>query len=114
MNIEVRGLKSAAAEQLRGHAGRRLRFARGRFAYRIKRVLVHLSDTNGHNDGLDRFCELRARLIDRREVVVGDVDTDWHVLIDRVSDRFTRSVARLLECEHEASEPRLPWGSGRW
>jgi len=108
MRIEFRGLKSAAAEEYRSHAERRLRFALGRFAGRIDRVLVHVSDTNGPRGGLDKQCRVRARLRHGQEALVGDVDENWGVLIDRASARLGRSVARLLECEREAWKPSRP------
>ena len=108
MRIEFRGLKSAATEEFRGHAERRLWFALGRFAHRIDRVSVHIGDTNGPKGGLDKQCRVRARLIRGREVLVGDEDADWRVLIDCASARLGRSVARVLEREREASEPRRP------
>ena len=114
MRIEFRGLKSAAAEEFQDHAERRLRFALGRFAHEIDRVSVHICDTNGPRGGLDKQCRVRARLIRGREVLVGDEDADWDVLIDRVSARLGRSVARVLEREREGSEPRRPWPGGGW
>ena len=114
MRIEFRGLRSAATEEFRDHAERRLRFALGRFAHRIDRVSVCVCDTNGPKGGLDKQCRLRARLTHGRELMVGDEDADWHILIDRASARLRRSVARVLEREREGSEPRRPWPGGDW
>ncbi len=112
MRIELRGLKSAAAEEFRRLAERRFRLALGRFAHRIDCVLVHVCDTNGPRGGLDKQCRVRARMTHGREVLVEDEDADWRVLIDRASARLGRSVARALEQEHEAWEPRRPWPGG--
>ena len=113
MRIEFRGLKSAAAEGgFRGRAERRLRFALGRFAGRIDRVLVQVCDTNGPRGGLDKQCRVRVRLRHGQEVLVGDVDEDWIVLIDRASARLGRSVARVLECEREGWKPSRPRVAG--
>ena len=106
MKIEIRGLPSGAPEEIRSYAERRLRFALGRFAGGVERVVVRFWDANGPRGGVDKECQMRARLIGGGEVLVRDVDADRHVVIDRAADRLGRAVGRLLDWHREVRMPR--------
>ena len=81
---------------------RRLHFALGRFAGRIRRVAVILSDSNGNRGGLDKQCHLRISLIPNGEILVEDVDTTVEAVTANTVERGARSVARWLERERES------------
>lgn len=78
---------------------RRLQLALGRFAGRIRRVAVILSDINGNRGGLDKQCHLRISLIPHGEILVEDVETTVEAVTANAVERGARSVARWLERE---------------
>ena len=80
---------------------RRLQFALGRFAGRIRRVQVILSDTNGHRGGTDKQCRVRIALIPKGEILVEDVDTTVEAVTANAVERAARSVARWLERQRD-------------
>ena len=89
---------------------RRLQFALGRFAGRIRRVQVILSNFNGHRGGTDKQCRLRITLISKEEIVVEDVDATVEAVTANAVERAARSVARWLERQRDfgiASESML-------
>lgn len=96
MRVEVRGRGLSASAALRAHAGRRLRFALGRFGGRVARVSARLGDVNGPRGGEDKECRLAARLQPAGELVVSERDADLYAAIDRAASRLGRAVSREL------------------
>lgn len=76
---------------------RRLQFALGRFAGRIRRVQVILSNINGPRGDTDKQCRVRITLIAKGEILVDDVDATVEAVTAHAVDRAARSVARWLE-----------------
>lgn len=78
-------------------AERRLEYALGRFAPRVRSLSVRLTDTNGPRGGLDKRCLIAVRLMrPRRLIVIEDVDTDAAVVISRAAERAARAVSRAV------------------
>ncbi len=90
-------------------AGRRMAFAVGRFAGRVRSVTVRLADINGPRGGADKQCQVSVRLTHpRRLIVVEDVDVNEVTVISRAAERLSRAVARAVR---EASRWReIPRG----
>ncbi len=79
-------------------ARRRLEFALGRFAGRVRSLNVSLTDLNGPRGGLDKKCLIAVRLArPRRVIVVEDVDTDAVVVVSRAAERVSRAVSRAIQ-----------------
>lgn len=77
---------------------RRLEFALGRFAGRIRSLQVRLSDVNGPRGGRDKKCLIAVRLTSpSRIVIVEDVDADETVVVCRATERVARAVARAVD-----------------
>jgi len=78
-------------------AERRLEYALGRFAPRVRSLSVRLSDLNGPRGGLDKKCLIAVRLErPRRVIVIEDVDADEGAAINRAADRAARAVSRAV------------------
>lgn len=109
MQIDVRGRGFEVRPALGAYAERRALFAVGRFSPRIERLSIRLADANGPRGGVDKECQLEARLRPAGELRVAERDTDMHAAIDRATERLGRAVAREIA---RRREPRwLPSGS---
>jgi len=77
---------------------RRLDFAFGRFAGRVRSLTVRLKDLNGPRGGVDKSCQIAVRLDrPRRTIVVEDVDAEPEAAIVRAAQRASRAVARAVD-----------------
>lgn len=78
-------------------ARRRLEFALGRFAGRVRSLRVRLTDLNGPRGGRDKTCVVSVRLDrPRLVIVIEDTDADERVAISRAAERAARAVARAV------------------
>lgn len=102
MNVEIRAHGAALTEDIRSYVQRRLHFALGRFALRVGRVTVRLSDLNGPRGGVDQTCRITVERLPSRQIVVQEcVDADLYAAIDDATTRIGRSFARALQRERE-------------
>jgi putative sigma-54 modulation protein len=106
MKIRIDTRNVVASEALRVHVERRLGFAFGRFGTRIARVIVRISETNGHRSGANKRCRIEVDLRPARAVQVEDTDASVYAAFDHAADRASRSIARMIEREHEFIAPR--------
>ena len=97
MRLEMRGVNFELADELVDHIERRLRFALGRFAARINRLTVHLTDVNGPRGGIDKRCRIAVALVPRGMVMIEGSGQDPFALISDAAKRARRSVRRALE-----------------
>lgn len=78
-------------------AKRRLEFALGRFADRVRSTSVRLIDLNGPRGGLDKQCRVLVRLAwPNRLIVVEEVDADGAAAISHAAARVARAVSRAV------------------
>ncbi len=101
MLIELRQRNVQVESETREWIERRVHFTLGRFAARIRRVAVSVSDINGARGGTDKQCRLRISLIPNGEVLVEDVDLSVEAVVANAVERAARAVARWLERHHE-------------
>jgi putative sigma-54 modulation protein len=97
MQMEMRGVNYDLNDVLKDHIEHRLRFALGRFAARIHRLTVRLTDVNGPRGGLDKRCRIAVALVPRGVVMVEGSGDDPFVLITDAAKRVGRAVRRELE-----------------
>lgn len=96
MRISIRPMDSWPADTV-DLAQRRLEFALGRFAGRVRSLSIRLSDQNGPRGGADKKCLISVRLErPRKVVVVEDVDIDGAVAVSRAAERAARAVSRAI------------------
>jgi ribosomal subunit interface protein len=112
MELQVRILAGDLAAALRSQVERRLRLRLGRWADRLGRVTVRISDVAPtHGDGR-KACRISVRLpllgkTIRRETV----DADIYAAIEYATERIGRSVARELEESARATPAEQAPGS---
>ena len=97
MRILIR-MAAGLSPSLAPFARRRLEFALGRFAARVRSLTVRLADLNGPRGGVDKHCLVAIRLTSpRRLIVIEDTDSEAEVAIARAADRAGRVVAHAVQ-----------------
>src|SRR4051794_12456083 len=96
MQMDIYSVKYELAEELEDYIRRRLRFALGRFAGRIGRVMVHLTDVNGPRGGVDKRCRIAVALVPRGVVRVEASSHDPFALVALAAKRAARSLRSTL------------------
>lgn len=77
---------------------KRLDFALGRFAGRVRSLTVRLKDLNGPRGGVDKQCQIAIRLDrPRRTIVIEELDAEPEAAIGRAAQRASRAVARAVD-----------------
>jgi putative sigma-54 modulation protein len=107
MQLEIRGVNYELDHLVRDHIERRLRSALGRFARRIYRCTVRLTDVNGPRGGIDKRCRLAIALVPRGVLMIEGAADDPFALIARVAKRAGRAVGREFERRREGRIPRV-------
>lgn len=75
----------------------KVRLALGRFADRITRVEVHLTDLNGDKtSGDDKRCMMEARVAGRQPMLVTHEAPTVTLAIDAASDKLARALERIF------------------
>ncbi len=97
MDLEVRIQNNDLGAAVRNYAIRRIRFAMGRFASRVGRVIIRISDVNGARGGIDQCCHITAEVLPSGRVVVEQVDADLFAAIDRACERSGQAFRRHIE-----------------
>lgn len=112
MEVEVRIQGTDLADAVRTYAARRIRFALGRFASRVGRVVIRISDVNGTRGGVDQCCHISAELLPSGKVVLQQIDADLFAAVDRSAERigqaFRREIQHLHDARHRRESVRVP------
>ena len=97
VHIDVQGLGFPLTAALLEHTKRRLRFAMTRTSARIKRVVVRLSDSTALRGSVDKCCRIQVHMELAPPIVIEDTGADLYALIDRVTERAGRNVAKRVD-----------------
>jgi len=97
MQLRIYGVNYTLDDGLKDFITRRLHFALGRFAPRISRLTVRLTDVNGPRGGVDKRCRITAELTPRGEVAIEGMGDDPVSLAADAAKRIGRAVRRELE-----------------
>jgi ribosome-associated translation inhibitor RaiA len=103
MNVDIRTRGFSLTDALRAHCRRHVDFALSRFAIRITRVAVRLSDINGPRGGEDKQCSLVIFLSGGSPIAVESTDADLYAAIARCVERAGQCVARRVQRSQEYS-----------
>ncbi len=76
---------------------RRLVFALGRFASRVKDVVVRVQDLNGPRGGIDQQCQIDARILPCAWKSVKGTGADLATAITKATDRIARCIRTDLD-----------------
>ena len=108
MRIDIQATGFPLTAPLLDHTERRLLLALTRTSDRIKRVIVRLGDNNGPHGGEDKFCRMQVYLDHAQPVLIQDTGADLYAVIDRVTERAGRNVAKRVDRLHENVRPLTP------
>ena len=108
MQLEMRGVNYDLDDELKNHIEHRLRSALGRFASRIHRVTVRVTDVNGPRGGIDKRCRIAVALVPRGVVMVEGPGDNPFALVADAAKRAGRSVRRALE-RHRRGRASHAW-----
>lgn len=97
MKIQIRSRSIQLNDGLKRYITRRIHFALGRFARRVKDVRVMLQDLNGPKGGTDKHCKVIVDIHPRIKVVIEESDAELLAAINRALDRAGRNTARRLD-----------------
>ncbi len=97
MHLDVRIQNNDLGAAVRNYVIRRLRFTMGRFASRVGRIVIRISDVNGVRGGIDQCCRVTAEILPSGRVVVEQVDADLFAAIDRACERVGQAFKRKVE-----------------
>ena len=78
----------------------------------LTRVVVHLSDENGHKSGpSDKRCAMEARLEGHQPMAVTHQAASVHLAVTGAADKLTRVIESTLgRLNHEKKAPRVDLG----
>ena len=82
---------------LRQFVERRLRFALGRFAPRVGRLLVRLTDVSGPRGGRKFHCRIQVAFVPRGRIDVAITDVRIEEALGRAATRIERRVKTELD-----------------
>lgn len=85
---------------------RRMHFALGRFAGRVRQASLVFSDINGARGGIDKKCRLLVTLNPLGEVVFEEMASNIEAAVSIIADRASRTIARQLERHKDVQVPR--------
>jgi hypothetical protein len=92
--IRIRGLLDTM--ELRSHAQRQLNFHLRRFSSALHEVLLRVTDVNGPKGGVDKRCQIVARLERGGSVTISVSSADARGAIDHAAERMVHMIAREL------------------
>jgi putative sigma-54 modulation protein len=97
MQLRIHKGNAALSEFDRALTERRLAYAVGRFANRLREVIVRFEDVNGHRGGRDTRCSVEARTVRSGVVTVETLDHSVPSAVSRAADRLARTLIRGSE-----------------
>jgi putative sigma-54 modulation protein len=96
MKTEIRLRSLSDSAELRAYAKRQLGFCLSRFGGAIDAVVLRVSDLNGPKGGVDKHCQISARLRGGGTVTLSAQSTDARIAIAQATERAVRRIVREL------------------
>lgn len=89
-------------DDLKGYVVRRIQFALGRYAAKIKSLSIRLEDVNGPKGGIDKGCQIRVDAGFAQKVIILERSETVHAAAANAIERVERSVERHLSLARTA------------
>ena len=96
LSIHTRGV--VLTDALRRFASEKMDLAVERIAGNVRKIQLHLIDSNGPNrSGPDKSCRVIVQIDKQRSLVLEDRDSNLGLVIDRITDRLGAAVSRRVD-----------------
>jgi len=96
LSIHTQGV--VLTDALRQFASEKMDLALERIAGSVRKIQIHLFDSNGPNrSGPDKSCRVIVQVDNQRSLVLEDRDSNLGLVIDRITDRLGAAVSRRLD-----------------
>jgi len=96
MQLEIRATNFGLEPGVRNHIERRIMMSLDRYAPRVGRVEVVVTNMLGRNHVRQLQCRVLAKLLHAQDVVVEQTDADLVTAVDRAAGRLKRTVRRYI------------------
>lgn len=100
MQLQIIAANVQLSPAMREFIRRRAEMALGRHRHHIDWVLLRLEDLNGPNGGLDKRCQVDARVYRVGTTFAQSTDRDWLTAVGRATERIARRIERDLGIPH--------------
>ena len=97
MVFEINNKQAGLEEDVVRRINRLLRFSLSRFDGIVTRVKVRCFDVNGPKGGLDKRCQITAKLKESGQVVVQGEGGDYVEAINSCLERVVRATRRAID-----------------
>jgi ribosome-associated translation inhibitor RaiA len=104
MRLQVTSHRIDPTADLKDFVERRIHFALGRFAGRIKALSAPLADVNGPREGMDKCCAIRVNAGYGGPLFVRERQDNIYAVVARAVERAERAVQRQLSLERAAGK----------
>ena len=104
MRLQVTSHRIDLTADLKDFVARRIHFALGRFAGRIKALSVRLDDVNGPREGVDKCCAIRVNAGHGGTLIVRERRESIYAAVACAVERAERAVQRQLSLERAAGK----------
>jgi hypothetical protein len=108
MQLDMHGINYNLDDGLKDHIARRLHFALGRFASRIQKMTIRMTDVNGPRGGIDKHCRIAVALVPTGVVMIEDRGDDPFALVTAAAKRAGQAVRRELQRRRRRRVSREP------
>jgi ribosome-associated translation inhibitor RaiA len=97
MRLDIHHQGVALSDAARAAVARHLGAALARFAPRLLRAAVYVSEQNGPRGGVDKRCRVLLRLRRHGELTVAVDDADLYAAVHRAAGRAAQALGRELD-----------------
>lgn len=105
MIVKLTSRGVAITSELRDYVERRTSFSLGRFAGRIRRIVIRLSDANGPKGGVDQCCDVLVDAGLRQELFIREQQPNIYSAVALAVARAESQMKRRLSIENQVHRP---------
>lgn len=100
MHLQIIAANVQLSPAMREFVRRRAEMALGRHRHHIDWVLLRLEDLDGPEGGLNKRCQVDARVYGLGTLFAQSTDRDWLAAVGRGAERVARRIERDLGVPH--------------
>lgn len=100
MQLQIIAANAQLSPAMREFVRRRAEMALGRHRHHIDWVVLRLEDLQGPEGGLDKRCQVDARVYGLGTLFAQSTDRDWLATVGRATERVARRIEQDLGIPH--------------